>query len=207
MRTSFRIVLAWALLLIVGACSAPTVPDVTYYRLPPPAPLPRSDKPLSLLPIEVSTFRGEGIYSEQALIYATTPEAGALRAYHYQLWSESPSSGLQAHLIAMLREAGVSSLVTERLPASNQALRVRSQILHYERVKKGDSAFVASVAFSMRVEQDDGEPLLEQNYRAEQPAADAAMESTVKAFGLAVDQAFGAFYKDLVALRSGPHAG
>lgn len=206
MRIPFRIALA-STLLALAACSPPTVPDVTYYRLPPPTPLPHSDKPLSLLPIEVSIFQGEGIYAEQALIYAVNANAGALRTYHYQLWSEPPSSGLQAHLITLLRESGIAPLVTERLPASNQALRVRSEILRYERMKREDGTFAIEVAFGIRVEQDDGEPVLEQTYRAEQIATDTNMEASIAAFGQAVDQAFGAFYKDLVALRTGSHAG
>lgn len=206
MRKSLRIALAGIVLALV-ACSPATVPDVTYYRLPPPAPVAHSEKPLSLLPIEVSIFRGEGIYAEQALIYSVGSDAGSLRTYHYQLWSEPPSSGLQAHMIVMLRDSGVSSLVTSRLPASNQALRVRSEILRYERVKQENGAYSAMVAFAIRVEQDDGEPVLEQTYRAEQPAADATMEASVRAFGQAVDSAFAKFYADLIALRSGAHAG
>lgn len=206
MRMRFKIALATALLAL-AACSPPTVPDVTYFRLPPPTPLPHSEKPLSLWPIEVSIFRGEGIYAEQALIYALNTDGSSLRTYHYQLWSEPPSSGLQAHMIAMLRDSGVAPLVTDRLPASNDALRVRSEILRYERVKQEGGTFAVEVAFGIRVEQGDGEPVMEQTYRAEQIAADATMDGSVHAFGQAVDHAFAAFYNDLVALRSGKHAG
>jgi cholesterol transport system auxiliary component len=196
-----------SIVLTLAACSPPTVPDVTYYRLPAPAPVPHSEKPLSLLPVEVSIFRGEGIYAEQALIYAVGSDAGSLRTYHYQLWSEPPSSGLQAHMILLLRDSGVFSLVTNRLPASNQALRVRAEILRYERVKQDSGTYSAMVAFAIRVEQGDGEPVLEQTYRAEQPAPDATMDGSIRAFGQAVDAAFGKFYADLVALRTGSHAG
>ena len=108
-------------LAALAACSVDPVPDVTYFRLPPPAALPHADKPLSALPIEVETFRGEGVYAEQALIYATTAQADALRAFHYQLWNDPPSRALQARLTGMLRDSGISSLVTDRLPASTPA--------------------------------------------------------------------------------------
>jgi uncharacterized lipoprotein YmbA len=201
-----RLVLLLAFAAIgLCACSSPSVPDVTYFRLPPAQALPHADKPMSLLPIEVEVFTGEGIYAEQALLYATTPDASALRAYHYQVWSEPPSQGLQTRLVELLRDSGISPLVTDRLPASTPALRVNGAIVRYERVKR-DTGFVAVVALTMRVDQDQGEPLLERTYRAEEAAGDVNIEASVKAFGAAIDQAFASFYADLAALESG-HAG
>lgn len=201
MRLRFVAPIAWAAML--AACSPPTVPDVTYFRLPPPAAsTARLAKPLSVLPIEVATFRAEGVYAEQSVIYATTPDAGALRAYHYQLWSDPPARGLQERLTNRLREAGVAPLVTDRLPASVQALRVQGRIVHYERVQQAQGV-VVQVEFEMRVEQDSGEPLLEQSYRADAPAANNTMAATVQAFGAAVDQTFERFQADLIALEGG----
>ena len=191
---------------LIAACSSPAVPDVTYYRLPPAKALARAEKPLSLLPIEVEVFTADGIYAEQALLYATTPDASALRAYHYQVWSEPPSQGLQARLVELLRDSGISPLVTDRLPASTQALRVHGSIVRYERIKR-DAGFVVNVGLHMRVDQDQGEPLLERTYRAEVAAGDVNIASTVDAFGAAVDQTFAAFYADLAALQGGGHAG
>lgn len=201
-----RTIVALTAILLLAACSPAAVPDITYFRLPAPTPLPHADKPLSSLPIEVAVFAGEGIYAEQALIYSTTPDAGALRTYHYQLWSDPPSRDLQARLTTMLRDSGIASLVTNRLPASNQALRVRGSILRYERIKR-DQGYAVSVAFQMRVEQDSGEPIIEQTYTTQTVAADATMEGSVRAFGTAVDQAFAKFYADLAALTKDTHAG
>jgi uncharacterized lipoprotein YmbA len=198
--------LAMVAVMLLAACSPAAVPDVTYFRLPPPTPLPHADKPLSALPIEVAVFAGEGVYAEQALIYSLTPDAGALRTYHYQLWSDPPSRDLQSRLTTMLRDSGIATLVTNRLPASNQALRVRGSILRYERIKR-DQGYDAVVAFEMRVEQDSGEPIIEQTYTAQVAAADATVAGTVRAFGAAVDQAFAKFYGDLAALSKDAHAG
>ena len=193
-------------LLVLSACSSPSVPDVTYFRLPPPTALPHADKPLTSLPIEVNVFRAEGIYAEEALIYSTDPQATQLRAYHYQLWSDPPSRGLQDRLTKMLRQSGISALVTDSLPASTQALRVQGRITHYERVQNA-SGYEVRVAFDMRVEQDNGEPVLEQTYTADANAADATIGATVQAFGVAVDQAFTKFYGDLASLGKEAHAG
>jgi uncharacterized lipoprotein YmbA len=62
---------------------------------------------------------------------------------------------------------------------------------------------VVQVEFEMRVEQDSGEPLLEQSYRAEVAAAGDTMAATAQAFGAAVDQTFEKFQADLVALEGG----
>ena len=205
MRAQIRAIVILALVLL-AACSPPSVPDVTYFRLPPPAALPHSDKPLSSLPIEVEVFRGEGIYAEQALIYTNSPDAGSLHTYHYQLWSDPPSRGLQARLTTMLRDSGASPLVTDRLPASDQALRVHGRILRYERVKR-DQGYEVAVTLEIRVEQDSGEPLIEQTYAAQVAAADASMEASVHAFATALDQAFAKFYGDLATLTKDTHAG
>ena len=200
--TFLRLIASVALAAMLAACSPPTVPDVTYFRLPPAAKVPRLAKPLSVLPIEVATFRAEGVYAEQAVLYATTPDAGALRAYHYQLWSDPPARGLQERLTSRLREAGVAPLVTNRLPASVQSLRIQGRIVHYERVQQAQGV-IAQVEFEMRVEQDSGEPLLEQSYRAQTPAANDSMAATVQAFGTAIDETFAKFQADLVALEGG----
>ncbi len=199
-----RVLLAGVFALGPAACSPPPGPDVTYFRLPPPAPLPHSDKPLTLLPIEIDTFNAEGVYSEQALIY-TIGDGSAVRTYHYQLWSDPPTHALQARLIAALRAAGISELVTDRLPASTQALRVHGTIRRYERIGEG-KAFKVAVTLELRVEQDEGEPLLLQEYHSEKDAADATLNATVSAFGAAVDEVFAAFYGDLVRLRGDAHA-
>jgi uncharacterized lipoprotein YmbA len=203
LRSLARVAFSAGMLLLV-ACSPAPVPDVTYYRLPATQPFARAAKPLSSLPIEVETFRAEGLYAEQAVLYATTPDAGALRAYHYQLWSDPPSRHLQDRLTNRLRDSGISPLVSDRLPASVQALRVRGRILRYERVKSAGGVVAASVAFEMRVEQGGGEPLLEQRYSAEQAAADESMAGTVNAFGGAVDTAFAKFQADLIGLEGAP---
>jgi uncharacterized lipoprotein YmbA len=192
--------------LVLTACSSPSVPDVTYFRLPPPTALPHVDKPLTSLPIEVNVFRTQGIYAEDALIYATDSQATQLRAYHYQLWSDPPSRGLQDRLTKMLRQSGISNLVTDSLPASTQALRVQGRITHYERIPNA-GAFTVHVAFDMRVEQDNGEPVLEQTYAADANAADATIGATVQAFGAAVDEALTKFHGDLASLGKETHAG
>ena len=206
-KYALHVLAALALLLPLAACSPPAVPDVTYFRLPAAAPLPHADTPLTALPIEVEVFRGEGIYAEQALIYSASPDGGSLRTYHYHLWSEPPTRGLQTRLTEALRASGISALVTDRLPASEQALRVHGRLVRYERVERGEKNFEAQVAIEFRVEQDTGEPVIEQTYGAQAAASDATIAATVRAFGAAVDEVFAKFYADLAKLGHEAHAG
>ena len=92
-------------------------------------------------------------------------------------------------------------------PASDQALRIRARIVRYERIERAEKSFEAQVAFDIRVEQDSGEPLIEETYSAQVPAADATIAATVRAFGAAVDEAFAKFYADLAKLGKEAHAG
>jgi len=100
-----------------------------------------------------------------------------------------------------LRASGIAPFVTERLPASDPALRVHARIVRYDRIRR-DQGYVVDVAFEIRVEQGLGEPVIEKTYRAEAAAADNTIAATVRAFGVAVDQAFAKFYADLAALGS-----
>lgn len=72
-------------LIALAACSAPTVPDFTYYRLPRPQPLEPLSVPLFHDPLVVEAFNADGLYADQALIYALDADAQQLRQYHYQL--------------------------------------------------------------------------------------------------------------------------
>ena len=50
------------------------------------------------------------------------------------------------------------------------------------------------------------EPIIEQEYKAEETAADGTLAATVAAFGSAVDKVFAAFYHDLTGLQGDANA-
>ncbi|MEO7431757.1 MAG: ABC-type transport auxiliary lipoprotein family protein, partial [Dokdonella sp.] len=119
--------------LVVAGCSAPTVPDFTYYRLPRPQPLEPVGTPEFHTPIVVDVFGADGLYADQALIYAVDAGAQQLRQYHYQLWTDPPTRILQRRLIVQLRDAHVAPQVTDELPASQSAIRLSGVILRFDR--------------------------------------------------------------------------
>ena len=100
-RRLFAIV--WATTAIIamaatlGGCGVPAVPDFTYYRLPRPAPIAPEASPL-YGDIVVDVFGADGLYADQALVYALDADAGELRQYHYQLWTDPPTRVLQRRI-------------------------------------------------------------------------------------------------------------
>jgi cholesterol transport system auxiliary component len=202
-RFLFAIVAAAALSL--AACDVPTVPDFTYYRLPRPAPLKVMQAPL-FGEVVVDVFAADGIYGDQALVYALDADAQQLRQYHYQLWTDPPARTLQRRLIEELRDSNIATHVTDELPASHPAVRISGTILRFDRAPTASGGFVATVALKLRADDDSGAAMIDDYYRSEMPAAGNDVKSTVDAYGAALDKIFAEFYTDL-SHRGGPHAG
>lgn len=102
--------------LLASACSSPTVPDMTYYRLPPASETVLAKAPALPIPVDVSVFAADGLYAEQALIYTPGGDGPSLKTYHYQIWIDPPARLLQRRLIGVLRRAR-GSAAGDRPPA------------------------------------------------------------------------------------------
>jgi cholesterol transport system auxiliary component len=196
-RWSFAPVAAMLIAVIaLTACGVPAVPDFTYFRLPRPAPLEVAPAPL-FGDVVVDVFGADGLYADQALVYAIDPEAQQLRQYHYQLWTDPPTRVLQRRLIVELRDAKIAGQVTDALPASHPAVRISGVILRFDRAPDGSGGFNATVALKLRADDNNGTPMIEDYYRAELPTGGTDMKATVDAYGAALDQVFAQFYADL----------
>ena len=204
-KSAAHAVFALAATVALAACSAPTVPDFTYYRLPRPEPLEAAPTPL-FGDIVIDVFAADGLYGDQALIYADDPAAQELHQYHYQLWTDPPTRVLQRRMIQQLRTTNVAGQITDELPASHPAIRISGIILRFDRAPNAAGGFTATVALKLRADDQTGVPMLDDYYRAEKPAADATMRSTIDAYGAALDQVFAAFYADL-RRKGEQHAG
>jgi len=198
---NFRGLLPLLAALALAACASDPIPEVTYFRLPPPASLQVGAAPAMEEPIVVDTFIADGLHGEQAILYQSQPGSG-IKAYHYQLWNDPPVRMLQRRLIRRLRDGGVSALVTDRLSTNLNAVRVSGVLESFERVRNGEGWDV-SVAIEMRVDRGDAPlPQLLKSYNATVPAESATIQAAVRAFAIAVDQVFGEFALDLAAARA-----
>ncbi len=200
-----RAVPLFLLLLGLAACSAPTVPDFTYFRLPRPQPVQALAAPIMTQPLVVEAFGADGLYADKALIYALDADAHQLRQYHYQLWTDPPTRILQRRLIFGLREFGIASQVSDELPASHPAVRVRGVILRFDRVPSAAGGWRAVVALKLRADAPDGTPLVDDYYGAEHDAGDAGLKATVDAYGAALDEVFAKFRSDLARAGANRH--
>lgn len=201
-RISSIILVAFAL---AGCAATPGIPDTTYFRLPPSAPVAALATPLFEHPISVDTLIADGLYSDQALIYSLDPEGARLRAYHYQLWVDPPVRMLQRRLIGVLRDINASSVVADRLPSQTTRLRVSGRIDRFERVRRA-SGWVAVANLHLRVEgvDDSGVPLLLRDYTHEEPADGDSVRDSVQAMSTALDRILADFLRDLqTAARRG----
>lgn len=195
----------WLALLALAGCSAPTVPDFTWHRLPPPQPLPVQASPWHE-PVVVESFAADGLYADQALVYALDPQARELRQYHYQMWADPPMRMLQRRLAHMLREAGLARAVSDELPSSREAIRIRGSLLRMDRVPGTDGAWQAVVVLKLRALAPDGKVLVDEVYRDEE-AAGSSIRAVVDAYGIAIDRIFARFQADLRARHGAGDAG
>ncbi|MEO5623426.1 MAG: ABC-type transport auxiliary lipoprotein family protein [Dokdonella sp.] len=193
--------------IALAACGvAPAVPDFTYFRLPPPQSLQRASAPLFGDTLVVDAFSADGLYGDQALIYALDPGAQQLRQYHYQLWTDPPTRILQRRWIVQLRDANAATEVTDDLPASHPAIRISGIILRLDRVPTPAGGFDVVVALKLRADGTDGVPLVDAYYRADAPAVGSDLNATVSAYGVALDKIFATFYTDLRQHGGSAHA-
>lgn len=186
-----------SLFVLLAGCSAPEVPDQSYFRMPP---VRAEAGPLkSALPIVVEPYRANGVYNDQAILYSNDTD-GRIKAYHYQLWEEAPSTLLQQRLIKELRARHAADLVANRLSAAMPALRIGGQIDQFERVSAA-SGWMARVKLELRVESGaQSAPILLRAYQAEVAAENDSIEASVRAFAAAIDQCHAAFWADLQPL-------
>lgn len=187
-----------ASMLLLGGCESVPVPEVTWYRLPDPVPPPAHAVRFAV-PVDVAIFSADGIYADQALIYALDKDGHALRTYHYRQWSDPLARMLQRRLIRVLRDIEAAPQVSDRLPASANVVRVSAVIQRFERVEEAGTWHV-DVSLQMRVEHA-GTLLAEDVYSSRIAAADAEIPATIAAYGQALDQIYASFVARLSSLK------
>jgi uncharacterized lipoprotein YmbA len=199
-RAPWRYSLAFGAALALGACSSEPVPELAYYALPSLTVTSARSAPVFKAPISIDSFLADGVYNEQGMLYLSQDNRN-LRAYHYQLWQDPPTRMLQRRLTDTLRALRFSDLVADRLPSSSDQLQVQGLIRRFDRVQGADG-WHALVQFELRVEHGTSNaPVLVKNYQADVLASDNSLQSSVLAFGAAVDKCYAEFAADLEKVR------
>ena len=200
-RVLGRAALALGLALLLGACASEPVPELAYYSLAPVSATAQRNAAVFKVPITINAFLADGVYNEQGVLYMSQQNRN-LRAYHYQLWQDPPTRMLQRRLTDTLRAQHMSDLVADRLPSSTEQISVLGLLRRFDRVQL-DDGWHAMVQLELRVERGAAKtPLLVKNYQADVRAVDDTLQSSVSAFGSAVDQCYAEFSRDLEKLGS-----
>jgi len=192
-------------ILLLGGCAVTTVPDQTWHRLPPPPAVTKATVALDM-PVVVTGFDADGIYADQALVYALDPDSRQVRQYHYQLWVDPPVRILQRRLVERLRQAALADVVTDELPASVPALRIKGTILRFDRAPLAEGGVAAMVTLRFRVDAPDHPLLLDRIHRIETPAEDGSIGAFSEALAAGVDEAFAVLQADLEHAAGALHA-
>lgn len=188
---------AVGLLALLAGCASDPIPDVAYYRLPADQRAAPLQSPVFREPLVVDVLTADGVYSSQAILYQTAPEA-PVKQYHYQLWQDPPVRLLQRRLISRLRASRIAPVVTDRLPTSIASSRVSGVIERFERYRKPDDSWGVAVQVELRVDRGlDDLPMLLKTYEAELDTENATIQAAVRAFGRGVSQIVDEFGVDL----------
>lgn len=188
---------------LLAGCASDPIPDLAYYRLPIGEPPAARAAPSFREPIVVDVLIADGVYSTQSILYQTKPEA-PVKEYHYQLWQDPPVRLVQRRVISRLRRAGISDVVTDRLPNSILSTRVSGVIENFERVRIGEDQWKVVVQIEFRADRgNDDLPIVLETYAAELPTDNDSIQATVRAFTQAVNQVIDEFALDLAAAGEG----
>ncbi len=197
---SFCFVLLAMTCVHLSACSSvPAMPESTFYRLLAPVVAEPAAEPVVDLPLVVASLDADGLYSDQALIYALDAQASRLRSYHYQLWIDPPTRMLQRRLVESLRRAKLSAVVTDRMPTSMAVLAISGRIVRLERVKT-EQGWQAVAGLVLRAEPSHGgKPWVIGEYQHRVRAEGDSVIDSVRAMSQALDLISADFIADITS--------
>jgi ABC-type uncharacterized transport system auxiliary subunit len=144
LRSSVHYLSLGVCLLLVACVSAPSIPETTWHRLPAPGKVAPMTHPTAL-PLAVHRFEADGLYADQALLYALDADAQQLRAYHYHQWIDPPGTLLQRRWMQALQQAQAAAQVVERTQAGSDAWQLRGRIVRWERVPMASGAWQVQI--------------------------------------------------------------
>lgn len=178
------------------ACTLGPAPVDHYYRLAVPTPetLPA---PVLHGAVEVEQLRGTPLTRERPLLRSDGADAVEIVPARFQLWETSPTLAVQLELMRWIEARGLADdAVTPELRADH-AWRIQGRIARFERVP---AAVLVEVELSL-IRTADGQLVVHQSYRSEEPATNDPAEAA-RAFGRALGTTFEAFAADVSAAAS-----
>ena len=188
-----RFILLIPIIFILNSCikQAP-LPTDHYYRLPTLQGI-SSDKEI-INSISVIIFQADGLYRERAILYSENEIE--IKQYHYHHWVDSPRRILQEYLAERLRLSNISKVVLTTFEGDGNLI-IKGKIKAFEQ-KKLNNKNSAFVSIEFRVDRNNEKsPILYKQYTQVVDSDGSSMNSTINAFGVAVNSIYESFYNDL----------
>src|SRR3569623_308314 len=108
MRRALKL-LPLAVVVLVAACSAPTVPKEQYFRLVAAPATEKLAHPFAGI-VEAAPLGADGVTGERPLLY-TANGGTKLEQRNYAYWTELPTAMIRDQLVAYQRSAGAADQV------------------------------------------------------------------------------------------------
>lgn len=176
-----------SVLMLLGACSSPPLPEDHYYRLEI-APAATHDLTAD---VTVQTVTAAGVYNERPLLYSTARAPTELRQYHYQYWADMPARMIREQLSTYLRA------VQSPARGAAHAYQLSGTVQRFEqRLAARDTTAIAAIELILR-RSTDGQAVLRKTYRAEVRTADSSPLAATQGLNQALGECFAQFVSDL----------
>ncbi len=196
--------LACAALFVSSCVGSGGIPEEHFYRLPELRSTAPHQPPPIRQSISVPRLRATGLLHERALLYSNSKQPNDVRSYHYHQWQDPPGILVRDHLIAYLRDSGLSPRVVAPASGARADLKLTGKLIRLEQATNGEQvSAIVEVEFSLLR---GGETLLGPTlYKAKVETGGPSINTTIDAFGNALKIVYDKLIADLMKTRVTGH--
>ncbi len=188
-----------ALLLVLGACAQPEVPEDRFYRLDVGGPETPFAKPRLEGTLEVDRFVADGLTAGRPIVYSESGRPREVLEYHYHFWTEPPTIMLRDQLVAYLRAAKVADTVVTPQHRVEPDYVLSGKIKRLEQVNGKPPGAVVELELALK-RSSDGQILFLDTYRIEAEAKTGTVAAAVDALNSALGLIYARFTNDISGL-------
>lgn len=193
-----RTLSAILLVVLVGACAQPPVPQDRYYRLQLESPSAGAVVLDGV--VEIDRLGAGGLTAGRAIIYTDEASPGLAQEFFYDFWVEPPGDMLRDALIDHLRAAGVAGAIVTPEARAEATYNIYGRIDRLELVRGPSPKGVVDLEFSVTHARS-GKLVMVNSYAVGVDAADGGVSAGVAAVNQGVAAVFERFVADLRAAR------
>lgn len=184
-----------ALVVMLAACSQPSLPEDHFYRLVVTPPQGQSASRLTGV-VEVSRFIADGLTASRPIVFTKPGQTHEVQAYHYHFWMEPPTIMLQNSLATYLRRASAATKVVTPELRIDPNFVLHGKINRFEQITGGTGQVAVELEISLTDSRT--EKLIHQKtYRTQLATSNQTVPAAVIGMGAAVSKIFAEFLSDI----------